>query len=347
MKTGRTLTDLAIELDRQVKSKKDYLADTRGITMSEDGTALSLKQNGTLQVTELCHDQIAARLQIPSKYYQKMQAEYPGLLASNVNAWFQRNPEKRLVRVLDNKARAFLSDRFRPLDNYDLAEVVLPKIQKAGCRIESAELTERRLYIKAVTERISAEVKKGDIVQAGLVISNSEVGCGSVKVEPMIFRLVCLNGMIAPDFGMRKYHVGRGDNDMENEAIEFYKDETRLADDRAFWLKVRDVVDATLTKTKFERIVDKLREASDRKIIGDPVKTVNVITKRMGFNDSEHGSVLNHLIAGGDLSCYGLSNAVTRASQDIDNYDRATDFERFGGDIIRLNDAEWKSISNN
>jgi hypothetical protein len=36
------------------------------------------------------------------------------------------------------------------------------------------------MYIKAICPRIQAEVKKGDIVQAGIAISNSEVGMGSV-----------------------------------------------------------------------------------------------------------------------------------------------------------------------
>lgn len=38
-----------------------------------------------------------------------------------------------------------------------------------------------------------------------------------------------------------------------------------------------------------------------------------------------HG--LRHLIAEGDLSGYGLVNAVTHYSQEVEDYDRATEFE--------------------
>ena len=31
---------------------------------------------------------------------------------------------------------------------------------------------------------------------------------------------------------------------------------------------------------------------------------------------------------------YGLVNAVTRTSQDIDDYNRATEFEKFGGQLL-------------
>jgi len=53
-----------------------------------------------------------------------------------------------------------------------------------GARIESCELTDTRMYIKVVNERIQTEVVPGDIVQAGILISNSEVGMGSVSVKP-------------------------------------------------------------------------------------------------------------------------------------------------------------------
>ena len=45
--------------------------------------------------------------------------------------------------------------------------------------------------------------------------------------------------------------------------------------------------------------------------------------------------MLRHLIEGGDLSAYGLVNAVTHFAQDVDDYDRATEFEALGGTHAR------------
>lgn len=346
MRQGKTLSELAKEIERQNQSKKDYLADTRSLAINETGKTIGLKSNGDLRVNDLCHSQIATHIGIPQRYYDRMRAEAPELLARNVNHWFVQKPTKRLIRSLDGQARAFLSNKYRPLDNLDLAEIVLPEIQTMECEIQSCELTERRMYIKAVTKRIQIEVKKGDVVQAGIVISNSEVGCGSVRVEPLIFRLVCLNGMIAPDHKLKKYHVGRGFGDVAGaEATELYQDETRQADDRAFWLKVRDIVRASMDQVKFEKIVDSLREATERKIEGDPVKVVDNFAKRFTFAETDRTSVLKHLIEGGDLSQYGISNAVTRMSQDVEDYDKATDYERLGGEIIALPQGEWKQLA--
>ena len=55
-----------------------------------------------------------------------MRKEAPEPLATNVNEWFHNKPERRMIRTLDGQARAFLSDRYRRLDNYDLASTVLP-----------------------------------------------------------------------------------------------------------------------------------------------------------------------------------------------------------------------------
>ena len=62
------------------------------------------------------------------------------------------------------------------------------------------------------------------------------------------------------------------------------------------------------------------------------------------MSESESGGVLKHLIAGGDLSGYGIMNAVTRQAEDVDNYDRATEFERFGGMITGWTVADWKTV---
>ena len=67
--------------------------------------------------------------------------------------------------------------------------------------------------------------------------------------------------------------------------------------------------------------------------------------KKFGLTEAERGSVLTHLIRGGDLSQYGLVNAVTRAAEDADDYDRATAFETLGGRIVELPRAEWTALS--
>ena len=354
MKSGKTLQEMAVELERQKNAKRDFVAPTKELKLqtiedvlggiASDPVSLKVNGHGDFRVNKIAHGQIASRVGIPQKYYDRMKTEAPELLVRNVNHWFEKKPENRMVRTLDGSARAFLSSRYRTIDNLPIAENAIDTLTKiGGLKVESAELTDSRMYIKAVTERISFEVKKGDVVQAGIVISNSEVGMGSVKVEPLVYRVVCSNGMIANDYSMRKYHIGRGiEADI---AEELYADDTRRTDDRAFMLKVRDVIQNAFRRDVFQRIAEKMTETTGRKIEGDPVKAVEVTQKKLGLQDSERSSVLTHLIQGGDLTQWGLLNAVTRTAEDVKDYDRATEMEKLGGVVLELPKTDWQEIA--
>ena len=217
MKSGRSLVELARELERQLGTKKDLLVPlprTHHRTAEDGECALEVEEPAGVQrygITPLARRQLAEKLKIPYAYFERMRTEQPELLDRNVNAWLEREEgERQLLRTLDGKVRAVLSERYRRLDNYDLLEHVLPTLQRLpDARLESVELTETRLYLKVITPRIAFEVAPGDVVQAGVVVSNSEVGCGMLSVQPLAFRLVCSNGLIASDRMLRKTHVGR------------------------------------------------------------------------------------------------------------------------------------------
>ena len=350
MKSGRTLVDLAVELERQLKTKRDMIVPSNLVNCSTgDDKACRLQiqeQDGVraYEVTELARRQLAEKLKIPYAYFDRMRVEHPGLLDHNVNTWLAHESENRLVRTLDGQVRAVLSDRYRRLDHFDLAEHVLPVLQKLpGARFESVELTATRMYLKVVTPKVECEVAPGDIVQAGVVVSNSEVGCGTLSVQPLIYRLVCRNGLIMPDRSMRKTHIGRI-HEASDDAVSYFKDDTLKADDVAFYLKVRDMVEMAVSEATFRQVSAKMQVTMGIKIAGDPVATVTVLASRYGLNEAERGGVLRHLIEEGNLSAYGLVNAVTHFSQEVECYDRATEFEALGGKLIELGRSEWSEL---
>ena len=350
MKTGRTLVDLAHELTRQLATKKDMVVPSGLLShaTSDGATRLTVEQPDGLShfgVTPLARRQLAEKLGIPYAYFERMREQQPQLLDSNVNTWLQSEPERRMLRTLDGNVRAVLSDRYRRLDNYDLAESVLPILRQLPEVIfESVELTETKMYLKCVTPRLRFEVAPGDVVQAGVVISNSEVGQGTLSVQPLLFRLLCRNGLIAADRSLRKTHVGRS-LATEDEGVVVYQDDTLKADDKAFFLKVRDVVQAAVSEATFRQTAQKLQRTLGVRLTGDPVKAVEVLAQRYTLNDDERTGVLRHLIEDGQLSGYGLVNAVTHYSQTVADYDRATEFEALGGRLIELTAQEWKGLA--
>ncbi len=345
MKSGKSLVELAQAIERQRGGKRDFIADTRHLRMqpTDRGPALIVEERG-YPMTPIAHQQLGERVGIPAKYYERMRSDAPELLARNVNHWFARQPERRMIRTLGGDARAFLSDRYQRIDNAHVAEVTLPVLADTpGIEIVSTEITEKRMYIKAITPRITGEVRVGDQVQAGVMITNSEVGLGAITVAPLLYRLVCLNGMVVEDNRFRKHHVGTKAHD-DAAIYELLSDETRRSCDNVILMKVRDVVRAALDETVFRRTIQRLQDAASDRIEGNPAQAVELLSDKLNLTEAEEGSMLRYLIEGGDLSRYGVIQAVTRLAQDPDDYDRATELERAGGRILSLDRSQWHEI---
>lgn len=332
MQKGKTLQELATEIARQHESKRDFLVPTNQLVFSAIGDEIMLDfptlEPNMLRVNGIAHEQFGQFCGIPKRYYDTLLSpENLHLLATNVQWWLDRGSDRRMIRTLDGTTRAFLSDKYRRLDNYDLAQAILPILSDAGVVIKSSEITERRLYIQAVTPKVEGEVAVGDVVQAGVIVTNSEVGHGSLSVRPLIYRLVCSNGMIVDDYARRKYHVGR-----QLDTIEF-TDETKIAEDRAFWLQTRDLVSHCLSEAMFQKILSDMKLATSRKI-EDPTRAIELAKSAFSLSEQEKNGVLAHLIQGGDLSSYGLGNAVTRLAHDVETYDRSVELESIGYKVM-------------
>ena len=258
MAHGLTLTELAQEIERRAKGKRDFIVGTQHLTMGVDQDEVKVTIGdgaNTFGVNAVGHNQIGEQAEIPAKYYDRMLKDAPDLLATNVNRWFTKHPAPRMARTLDGRLRALRSDRFRPLENEDLAEAALPALRDCGCDIISSQIT-----------------------------------------------------------------------------------------DKALWAQIGDVVRAAFDRARFDSLCDKIAETTEQSIEGDPVKVIELTSRKFGINESEGKSILRHLIEGGDLTRFGVYNAVTRAAQDLDDYDRASEFERFGGQIIELPANDWREI---
>lgn len=367
MKTGKTLVQLAEEVQRQAESKRDYIASTRDMrivprTDGTEGVKLELggKSGELLDIGNTAHEQIAGQAGIPRDYYKRMLAERPELLATNVNTWFTAAPAPRMLRTLDGRARALLSDKFRPLDNFELLEAALPAMQSANLEIVSCEVTERRLYVKAVDRAIQRhipagyhmgdgshvafKVPNGEVIPA-VCFGNSEIGSGALSVTGGYLDGGCTNLMWSfRERGLRKTHLGSR-LDVGDELYRVLTAETRVSMDKTVWLTFRDAVKAAISPEGFDALCETLRAAAGEQITGDPTKVVEITAKRFGLTDGQRIGVLQHLIRGGDLSKFGLANAVTSVANDTEDYDMATDLERLGGQIIELPKHDWTEIA--
>lgn len=359
MKRGTfgTLSELAAEIDRQNATKRDFVASTEHMTVYPSGTdnpTFSMTSflpgigNEGLTLQPLALQQMATKSEIPLAYQRSlMKRKEHELFAHNINRLHRQFPANRMVRALDGKARAFMSDKYKRIDNYPVLETILPVImEKQGdLQVESCDVTDNNMYLKIVSPKLQGEVKQGDVIQAGIVISNSEVGLGSWKMRMLLYTLACMNGMITGKDvtpGIERRHLGA----RQNEGILYHEDTIR-ANQEAFALEARDTLNALLDEGNFQKTLELLRETTERKMApkADPSKVVIELGKEVGFTQTEGSSIMQHLIMGGDLSQYGLANAVTRYAQDEEvSYDRSTELEVIGGKVVNLTGRKLERI---
>lgn len=358
MKTGKSLVELAQEITRRAEAKKDYIVDTSKVAVVPTDGGVSLAFGGEMiEINPLAHRQLGEALKIPAAYYDKMLKEDPRLLANNIETWFEKYPARRMVRTLDGKARAVLSDKYRPLEYEDLAEVALPILGELDLDVMSMDVTDTRLYIKAVDKKVTRELAKvgaylGDgghtivrVAAPAITLTNSEVGLGRLAILAGYYDSWCSNLAMFGERSVKKAHVGARHDVLGGEEVyALLSDKSRKLNDAALWSSIGDVIRGAFDRVKFDALIDKV-EGTQKDKIEDAVKAVDLTSKRFGLNEVVGKSILKHLIEGASLTRFGLLNAVTRASQDVEDYDVASDLEAIGGAIVELPQSEWRVIA--
>lgn len=367
MKQGKTLDELVAEVGRIEASKRDLVVDSRHLMMTSTETATPFEGpprpvarrdktsvltivgvDDEFAVNEYAHGQIAEFAKVPLPFYRRLRASYPDVLDTTVNRILHQEPKRRMIRTIDGTTRAFLSDRYRRRDNYDLLAHIVPTLRETlgggdtlRTALASCELTETKLYLTVVFPFFQDEIRVGDPVKIGVRISNSEVGAGRTSVATILWRLICKNGMTT-GHELAANHVGR--RVAADEDFSVYSDETLELDDKAFFAKVGDSVRAATTEARFRSIVSEMRELAETKVDADPIEAVELLGNKVGLTEDETKSVLGHLIDGGDRTAWGYVNAVTRMAQDVPSYDRSMEIERIGGRLASGGIRELVSV---
>jgi hypothetical protein len=355
MKTQHTLSQLAEELDRRAQAKQDFIVPTQALDLvrvgdpAADATrwGLAIPDQGVYDITPHTHNQIANRLKIPTRYYQRLLEEAPDLLQDNVRHWFAANTEPRMIRTLDQQARAYLSNKYKRVDNEDVAQAVLPVISaNQDAVVLSSAVTDQKMYLKVLFPKMEAEIKPGDTVRMGVSIANGEIGNGSTSLQAFFYRDFCTNGCVFGKhdaFYLRRPHLGG--RLIEGVDYQILSDRTQQMQLQTLQAELADMLTAATDPALFEQLTDKLREATEGETIRRAEPAVEVLAKTLGLTDDERGQVLINLIEDRDYSRWGALNAVTKVANEHPSYDRATELEGFGGKLLDLNLREWKRIA--
>lgn len=378
MKRGMSLENLLTTVVEQRKVKRDFVANTKeSISMvaaddMPDKVALVLLKEGASElerfsISENCHRQIAGRLQIPLKHYFRMLADYRDLIIQEVNAIFQKEPQTRLLRTLDGKARAFLSDRYKVLDNDQVLEQVLPPIVKGDIPSEllSSNITENNMFMKILFtgENLAQDIgelsrpqnhiggqangETRDIVRPGAVVKNSETGMGSLVIDGFFYRDYCLNGCVygkTEIFNFKRIHLGG--KLVANGEFEVFSDETKRKQNEMIIAEVTDAMKALTNPENVAKMGDALRATKEGTQVKNAFAAVDQLAKEVDIRDGEKESIIENLLTDGDMTRWGMLNAVTKvANTDAVDYERACELENIGGQLIDMQMRQWDRIA--
>ena len=334
----QSVTDFRQEVARRELAKEDYIVSQNAILMDFNDGSLNFQEKH-YPLTDYSHKQLADRLQIPRKYYEMID-RIAGLRAFNVNQLLMHEERKKfMLRTLDDKVRAVLSERFKPFDNAFVLQPLFEVLEEfPHSTIKTQVLTDLKMFIQVIFPGITADVRPGDPIQCGITIVNSETGSAAFDIKQLIWRQICSNGAVASSV-MRRYHVGRRVGNDESDYT-IFKDDTIAAELHSFKLRIRDVLSHTLTQDSFNEVVAQYRQAADDKF-DKPKVVIENVTKRFNFTETQADKTFGNLISGADMTRYGLSNAITAMAKEVDNRDRQYEIERHGFDIINMTANEW------
>ncbi len=278
-------------------------------------------------VSDHAFGQLAARVGPTNGSVGYLRACPPRLRTLNVNWWLQNNApqEDALLRVVQGNysqesnvrerarvVRAVLSGRFQPFDDLDLIRALegLPSIDEAVVRW--CDVNDLTTHVRLTWPEDRVELRVGDVVERGVHISNSEVGARSVRIQPLVFRLVCTNGMLAPKKlgGYAIRHVGNGDRvrQLVGEAID-------------------DVFGAT------EELIDKFRQALTV-AVDQPVDELTALAKAGSLTEAQFRATLDSYLLEAEPTRFGIANAITLAAQGQDDPINRTGMEALAGRYV-------------
>ena len=355
-----TLQNLVTELERQRKSRIDFVADVRHLSIEANGgikvipataQAFEWMPEGPMMMKRAAYHQLAERTSppMPTRFFDALMEERPNRLADLVNGLHADDPKKRLVRCLDNEIRAWLSNSYRVLDNLDIAFTCMEEAQKKNAQVFEADLSDRRMRIKFTTQggwfagaignrdlmgktimgaRIREELPGGPgTIHPVVTALNSETGHGGFHIRIGLLLGMCFN-VATLETVVSRVHLG--------ERLEegMFSQETISAESKAIMLKARDAVRAAFDQNKFAAMVAKAKAAQADKLEAPGAAIDNIIATG-AVNEEQREALLMYFHRDYDPTRFGLAQAVSRLAQDLDDPDDAGELENLAGKIIK------------
>jgi hypothetical protein len=291
------------------RGKWDRKLPAARLSVGEGGKLLAKNGGQASQaftLSDLATSQLCQRLAVPETYYRRLPAEMKATVAN-----FDLGRLKDKTFLLRGKAahvRAFLSGEYVAFNNGDIVETVERLLKSQSTRIKTFVLEETNCFLKIVSEEL---VEPASGLKAGIMIGNSEVGMGSVSVEPFVFRKACTNDLlVTQDKAFRHAHIHFTPNELTRRMAEAIGDGFLVA----------------------SQVLDAFLKAKDDPI-PDPLAVIRKIAEERKLSQKLTDEVVARYVAEPEPNKFGVINAFTSAAQTLAPLHRI-EMERFAGTLL-------------
>jgi hypothetical protein len=247
--------------------------------------ALPLRQNAW--------SQLCGKLSLPAEYVGRLPAK---LQMACVNWDMAQHSKDAFARMAGGSVRALLSARYAPIDDGHYLQVVSDVLGEAGYRNDARVrvVAAGPNTVLRVTIPTGAKMVRGQAMEFGIDIGNSELGLRSVQVTPVTYNLVCTNGMRAwrSEATHRLRHVG---------------DPSRLQD------ALKDAVPVAFAEASGD--LNRWQKATES-MIDNALAEIESL-RSFGFTKPERESIGKQLVADSDLTGPSFYEALKGASTTV------------------------------
>ena len=336
--TTMSYDDAMENLQRAADDRQDILAPAKNINAIVEDDEFKLQVDGrSLRPTDWASQQFSIRSKVPSStVIQKLRAQEDAdeqdaevmmQLANNALRRLEQDKVFRLRTYTDDTCRAFVTDKYAPIDNrwyLDVLKDTLP-----GGRLSHWRGDEDTIFGNVLLPDTIIDYGQDDDSDYGgmLSIGNCEIGKRRISQIPSLFRSICLNGCIwgqCEGKEIKKRHIGEID----------------LCALRA---DIEENIEAQLPLLPIgiRKLLDTQSMDADGVRMKNVIAAVAIDNK---FSKREASEVLSQWATyeREDKNLFGVVNAVTRAGQTFDaqNWVR---FDQIGGQLLEMSPSRWDS----
>jgi hypothetical protein len=322
-----------------VQNREDILVATKDIScVSENNDFfLKLSDGRKFRPTDHAIEQFSVRTEVTSSSFLRemrniedfdsSDADTMAIVGNNALRRIERDKTFRLRTYTDGTCRAFVTDKYAPVDNRWYLETLAEFVP--GGRFSHWRGDEDTIYGNILIPDTIMDYGADDSDYGGMIsVGNCEIGTRRISQTPSLFRAICMNGCIwGQTAGEKIRRVHRGNIDLDSLKLEIAKN-----------IQHQIPLLAPGIKTFLATRAMDTGKASIKGIVAT-VSSDYKLTKREATEFLEQYITMES----GERNLFGIINGLTRAGQKFDNKTWVR-FDEIAGSLLETSADRWATI---